>query len=92
MNLYAPNGKIINGTLERLEGVAIIDEVVTLGDGPLLPADAIKWEGITEIDWDSQKTATAQESGRIFVDEEGGRWPESAVVRATRERIAGGHQ
>jgi hypothetical protein len=85
--MRAPNGKEITGTLEIVSGVALINDATRLPDGTL----DIDYEGYAEIDWDSQKTVMREKhdghghpdgdpgTERIFVDEDGGEWPECQI-------------
>lgn len=83
MNLYAPNGKLIVGTLERIYGVAGI--IVT---GPRNPATGefqFDYDGETDVDWNSQETelttcATTETTHRAFVDADGVSWPENQLT------------
>jgi len=75
--LYAPNGSVIIGTAELIEGVARIR-------GALAPSAGrarfeLQYEGSTDVDWDSQTTRT-RERKRLFVDEDGTLWPEDELT------------
>lgn len=72
----APDGTPISGTVERIAGTALIDEFSWSRneDGTL----SFEHSGYTEVNWDSETTMTRK--GRpIYEDEEGRRWPESAI-------------
>ena len=75
--LRAPNGKLIVGTVEILRGTAIIMGVTGVdADGKY----TVEYDGYTEVDWDSEQTErTLNGEWRIFEDEDGVRWPESAL-------------
>lgn len=82
--LAGPNGERIIGTLERIPGVALIDqETATIENG----AVNIDWAGGTSVDWDGQQTVSRVASRdpnakaeRVFVDEDGGEHLESTLV------------
>lgn len=79
---HAPGGRLIIGTLEKIEGVANItaDSFDRDSDGKL----TFDWEGSTDVDWDSSTTARtnavkAGDRERLFVDEHGSVWRESQI-------------
>jgi hypothetical protein len=80
--LYAPNGRPIVGTSEKLSGVAWILEV-----GPKDPDTGefeLEYDGETEIDWNSQATERGQfepdgKEHRVFLDDRGCEWPENVL-------------
>ena len=75
--LIAPNGVEIVGTLERIPGVAGIEDVTLTADGKF----ELEWTGDTEIDWNGQETETdAMYQCRIFVDENGESWLEHELM------------
>lgn len=73
--LYAPTGVPIQGTIERLSGVAIVNGAERNEDGTL----ELDYSGDTDIWWDEQKTARHNDE-RMFVDEDGTTWLESQVL------------
>jgi hypothetical protein len=79
-----PNIAIV-GTLEIIQGVALIDtaEYSSGVDGAPL---VIEYFGQTDIDWDGQKTVIENEE-RIFVDESGEQLPESQVMLIDPELV-----
>ena len=72
--MRAPNGKLIIGTLEKLYGVAQIDEESTLDD--------LCYDGHTDINWDGQETFVNEHGDRVFIDEDGNEWTESQLATA----------
>jgi hypothetical protein len=74
--MRAPNGKLIVGTLETLNGIAGLLPDATIAD--LVNLDPF-CEGGTRLDYDSQRTVATSQGDRIFVDEDGGRWTEDAL-------------
>jgi hypothetical protein len=76
MRMYSPDGYIIVGTLESLQGCATInrDSFKEEGDG-----FAFDYSGTTEVWWNAQKTIT-QDGERLFVDENGEAWKESELI------------
>jgi len=73
-------GRKITGTLEKLLGTAnICPDSFEFKDGELVDFDH---EGYTNVDWDSQETAKAENGDRIFVDEDGNEVQEKDVVPA----------
>lgn len=76
MKLVAPNGKQIIGTLERLAGVAYLDDAKDGGaDGGKFE---VQYSGETEVWWDGQRTVE-RKGQRIFVDQDGDEWPENKL-------------
>lgn len=82
MKLYSPNNTLIIGTLEQLQGVALInndDIMMSDGSGILQRYDlSSKYNGNTEIDWGTQTTVLAGME-RVFVDDYGSEWRESEL-------------
>ena len=76
LNLVSPDGTRIVATLERLTGRALIepDSARRNLEGSL----KFDYEGTTEILWDEQRTVE-RGGQRIFLDEEGGEYPENEV-------------
>lgn len=74
--LYAPNGQLIVGTLERVSGVALILEGTSsrAADGTL----NFEYAGDTEIWWEEQKTVT-RKGKRVFICEGGDEWTEDQL-------------
>ena len=60
---YTKDGKRIEGTLERIEGVAFLKGGTRLEDGTV----ALEYAGETEVLWDTQTTVTDEEGQRLFV-------------------------
>lgn len=75
--LVCPDGHNIDGTLERLSGVAQISGHVTRDQHGRL---AFEHGGYTEIDWDSQATATNADGETLFVCDNGDAYPGAALV------------
>jgi len=71
MSLYTPTGTKIVGTLERITAVAMIEDVRSVFD--------FDYNGITQVDWDSQKTLIDSAGRKIFVDEDGLEWSENLL-------------
>lgn len=87
MHAYSPTGSRITGTLERIPGVARIDEDSFRANGK--GQIDFDWSGETKIDWDGQKTVlrkmangTAQP---VFVDEDGAEWLASQLILAEED-------
>jgi hypothetical protein len=84
--LVSPTGSAIIGTLERIPGIARIDN-----DGSIeRSADGFtfdfEWAGGTDVDWDGQQTIYRKAPGelrdapqRVFVDENGEEWLETSL-------------
>ena len=73
--LYAPNGTPIQGTLDRLRGVAVVSSASIKEDGTL----ELDYEGTTEVWWNDQ--TTIQEAGeRLYADIDGCVWRESQLM------------
>lgn len=82
MKLQSPKGHDIVGTLESIQGVAImINEGVT-DEGDHFEFD---YEGTTDVQWDSQKTDLTVGGARIFVCDEGLTWAEDELVLVEEE-------
>ncbi len=75
--MRAPNGKLIIGTLEKVYGVAQIDEESTLDD--------IVYSGSTDINWDGQESVLDGCGDRVFIDEDGNEWSESELAPEQEE-------
>jgi hypothetical protein len=75
--LYAPNGSVIIGTAELIEGTARIDGALPPGAGRT--RFELQYSGGTDVDWDSQ-TTRLRERKRLFVDEDGSLWPEDELT------------
>ena len=72
----APNGKLINGTLERLSGRAnIVEGTFTRKNGTL----TFEYEGYTEVFWEEQRTVR-RNGMPIFLDGEGFQWEETQLL------------
>lgn len=78
MKAQAPNGSLIVGTYEVVNGTAMInsESFERNADGSL----RYEYAGGTEVDWDSQKTVTDHRLVRMFVAEDGGIWSEDKVT------------
>jgi hypothetical protein len=76
LNLVSPDGTRIVATLERLSGRALIEP----GSARRNPEGSLEfdYEGTTEILWEEQKTIV-HNGQRIFLDEEGGEYPENEL-------------
>lgn len=76
LNLVSPDGTRIVATLERLSGRAMLEP----GSARRKPEGSLEfdYEGTTEILWDEQKTIV-RNGQRIFLDEEGGEYPENEL-------------
>lgn len=75
VELRAPNGAFILGTLERLSGRADATACEVRKDGTLEPL----WGGYTEVYWDDQQTEY-EDDQRLWVDESGDVWKESELI------------
>ena len=76
MKAYAPNGERITGTLETLNGVALIHEDVTRQeDGKF----TFQYAGETKVWWDDQVTVKRGDK-IVFVDESGAEWTEDEII------------
>lgn len=71
-----PEGHNIDGTLERLSGVAQIAGHVKRDQHGLL---RFEYGGYTEIDWNSQQTVT-RDGGTVFVCDNGDEWPGHKLI------------
>lgn len=82
MDMIAPNGLRIIGTLETIPGCALImpDTAVTLKDGTF----DFEWDGETTVWWDGQQTVKRRKC-RVFVDEDYNEWLESELKLAEVE-------
>ncbi len=79
--LKTKTGKDVVGTLEILQGCAMIESAERLENGSL----ELVYDGNTDIWWDTQKTQREDEDSavpgdRMFVDDEGALYPESEIV------------
>ena len=76
LTLLSPDGTRIVATLERLTGRALIEFGSARGN----PEGRLEfdYEGTTEILWDEQQTVV-RGGQRIFLDEEGGEYPENEL-------------
>lgn len=88
--ICSPHGTRIIGTLERLPGVALIqqDDVTNGPDGTF----ALEYAGGTNVDWNAQATVYRQPVGdgkappqRVFVDEDGDEFLEGECHLAEEE-------
>ncbi|WP_037500608.1 hypothetical protein [Sphingomonas jaspsi] len=87
-DLYAPNGRLIDRTLETIPGSCGIREgTVTRKDDGTYDFD---YDGTgTDVDWDGQKQVTRDATNggyvmeRVFIDVDGGEWLESQLVLKT---------
>ena len=85
IKVITPTGRPILGTFERVQARA---ECVFLG----LNADGtyeVEHTGGTEVFWDTQETATTEKGERLFLDDQGGEWPETALVGGSLSKRAG---
>lgn len=62
--------KIAHGTVELLKGVALMTPKKYPGQ-----RTSFEYDGETEIDWDSQRTAVSPGFGVILTCNEGHEWP-----------------
>ena len=78
MRAVSPDGSEIVGTLEIVPGTAnILPHSFTKdAKGEL----EFEYSGQTDIEWDSQTTQNDEKGERLFVDENGGTWPESQLT------------
>ena len=63
--LFAPNGKRIIGTSERIPGTAIVNGWTETGE-PI-------YSGETEIDWNGQSPSENERGVMLVTDEDGGK-------------------
>jgi hypothetical protein len=71
----ALTGARMVGTLETIPGVANIHSATRLPNGSF----ELHYEGSTDVDWDNQKTDTA-DGQRLFVDDQYNVHPEGELV------------
>jgi hypothetical protein len=83
MNAVSPEGNLIIGTMEVVEGVALAE--ITIGDHGELN---VEYSGETEVDWNSQ-TSKIEEGERLFVCSQRKLWRESQVMQATQASTSG---
>lgn len=74
----SPTGLLIEGTLERLSGKALVSDIQD--DGTPV------YYGETEIWWDEQRTVTRDDKA-IFVDEAGEEWTFDQLVKVEGPEI-----
>lgn len=72
----APNGQLIQGTLEQIPGVALISGIGDEGEP--------EYDGETKVWWDDQKTLT-RDGKTIFVDDEGFEWTFDQLTKVEEE-------
>lgn len=70
----------IVATLERLIGTCDFSDYTRHADGTL----ELHYDGYTEVDWDSQETAT-DHGQRVFIDEHGNELLESEIVELVED-------
>lgn len=75
-NAFAPNGRQILGTLERIEGRADAVDGTWRKTNQGLQFD---FTGQTEVFWDGQVTAE-QNGHKVYLDDEGNEWTEDQLV------------
>lgn len=75
--LIAPNGVRIVATVETIPGRCPISDVA-LGHTTSSGFE-LTYSGETEVDWDGQKTVTAN-GQRLFLDEDGNTWFEGHLT------------
>jgi hypothetical protein len=74
LQLVAPNGLVIVGTLERIVGRSNTLGFTRAADGSLEP----EYTGYTEVFWNDQETAHTRTGEIIVLDSDGNEWPISA--------------
>lgn len=74
--LYAPNGNLITGTAETVQGTARIASWKRNEDGTI---EILEHDEI-EIDWNTATTERDENGEILFVDEDGGLWPGSQLL------------
>lgn len=76
MRAVSPTGSLISGTLERVYGVAQIEEDSFRAENGRL---GFEYGGYTEVDWNSQVSVLRDEQ-LVFVDEQGAEWLEKDIT------------
>lgn len=77
VELFCPDGHPIRGTLEKLEGTALVIGAYDKGKGEELD---IEYEGTTDMSWDSQQSVY-ESLERVWVCSEGELFRESQLVK-----------
>ncbi len=81
MNAYSPKGARITGSMEVVEGTAlIIPDSFEKGTAHDPEELQFEYEGQTDIDWNSQKTKKDEKKRRLFVDENHEIWSEDQLT------------
>lgn len=76
VQLVAPNGLPIEGTLERMAGRSKVLGFIRSAGGRLEP----EYTGYTDVFWDDQQTAVTRTGEMIVLDSDGNEWPLSACA------------
>lgn len=79
--LRTPTGVLILGTYDMVPGCALIQDPRKDENGNL----EFDYAGETRLYWDAQETQTDGRGSRLFVDENGDTWPESALTLVEAE-------
>lgn len=74
LQLVAPNGPRIIGTLEKLTGRSNALGFTRAADGTFRP----EYTGCTEVFWDDQETVFTHTREMVVLDRDGNEWPISA--------------